>query len=314
MRLPDQYRDLIEKEQCPFCGREHVIKESPRTGEYYCSNCGYVSDFPYIDETSEYRQFAMEHGVKDKSRSSNAGDEMVDELATGIEYDGSPQAKRMARLNQRIQADPSITKLKIHVRNIRNLCGNLQLSRSISDRACKLFKEALDLGHTKNKKGEALNAACVYYACEDKGSPKNMSEILRFTDNLTKREMEKEMNTIKLLPSLENLEQKFEESMKRFCPSLGLGQDIQQACYDVAAYLREAGIGEGKKPQTRIAAVIAYVSNKSADPKDHRKLEEISLKVGPKKDTIQQRMNEIEPASVKLTKIPSFQAILNKKA
>ena len=306
-------RDLIQKEKCPLCGKEHVIKESPRTGEYYCSNCGYVSDFPYIDETSEYRQFAMEHGVKDKSRSSNAGDDMVEELFTGIAYDGSSKSKRMARINQRIQQDNSKTKLKHHVRRIRHLCGQLQLSKAISDRACELYKEAFDEDLVKKKKGEALNAACIYHACQAMGYPKTMNEILQFTENLSKAEMDKEMDTIKGLKSLENVQNYWENMLKRYCHSLDLSKEVTDVCYDVAKYLREMGFLEGKNPNTKVATVIAFVCTTSPDPKDHRTLEEISEKVGPKKDTIQTRMKELH-AIPTIQKLPKYEAFLNKNA
>ncbi|KAK8891462.1 hypothetical protein M9Y10_028671 [Tritrichomonas musculus] len=304
-------RDLIQKEKCPNCGREHVIKESPRTGEYYCSNCGYVSDFPYIDETSEYRQFAIDHGVKDKSRSSNAGDEMVEELFTGIEYDGSAKSKKMARINQRIQQDPKKAKLKHHVRSIRNLCGQLQLSKAISDRACELYKEAFDADLVKKKRGEALNVACIFYACQAEGYPKTMKEILAFTDNLSKREMDKEMETIKHLKSLENVQNYWENLLKRYCHALNLSKDVTTVCYDTARYLRELGFGESLHPNTKVATIIAYVTSKSPDPKDHRTFEEISEKVGPKKDTIATRMKDLQDIP-NIQKLPSFVAFLNK--
>ena len=316
MRVRDIRRELIEKEKCPCWGLEHVIKENPRKGEYFCSKCGFVSDFPYIDETSEYRQFAMEHGVKDKSRSSGGGDEMVEELGTGVYYDGTAKSKKLAKLNQRLQADPTINKLKKHVRNIKNICGNLLLSKTVSDRACKIFKEADEKGMTRQKKAEAVDAACIYYACQDKNTPKTMNEILQFTNNVSQHEMDNLMNEIKTLPSLESVGHHWENLVEKYAKALGLSKEFQVAAKEVAECLRDNGIGEGQKPQTRAAAVIAFVSLKSPNKKDHVPLEDISRKTGPKKETISQRLPELEGVFQPLLsrRCPKFQALIGIKS
>ena len=92
---PEKMRDLIRKEKCPRCCKEHVMKESPQKGEYYCSNWGYVSDFPYIDNTLEHRQFEIQHGVKNDNRAMNVGDD--GSLFTCLKLDGSLESKKMMK-------------------------------------------------------------------------------------------------------------------------------------------------------------------------------------------------------------------------
>ena len=228
-RYKDPKQELIEKEACPRCKREHVMKESPRSGDYFCSKCGYVSPFPYIDETSEFRNFAVDHGVKDKSRACNAGDDIVEVLGTGIAYDGSSKAKEMSRYMQRVasQQDPQVAKLKKHVHKIKNLGGLLQLSKVVIEAACKIFKEALDMHLADNQKSEPFDAACIYYACLSQKVPKTMKEIALASENLTKKEINKAADIVKNVPSLEKVYSNWADSVQQFCRQLNLPSDIQ---------------------------------------------------------------------------------------
>ena len=111
-----------------------------------------VSDHPFIDETSEYRQFALEHGVKNKSRAEIMGDESIDGLGCGIAYDGTARTKRLEELLRRYIVEQGAAKLKKHMKSIRNLSSHLGLDRSGTDRAWALYKEAVEADKTKTKK------------------------------------------------------------------------------------------------------------------------------------------------------------------
>ena len=124
--------------------------------------------------------------------------------------------------------------------------------------------------------------------------------------------MDKEMNNIKQIKSLENIQNSWENLIKRYCNSLNLSKDVCDVCFEIAKNMRILGFAEGQKPATKVATVIAFACSSSSDPKDHRSIDEISLKVGPKSETIQERIKELKviPAILKIPKVEEF---FNKK-
>lgn len=296
---------------CPIC-KNKTMRIYPNKGDYACSVCGYVSPFPYIDETSEYRQFALEHGVKDRSRSSYANDEVGGgELFTTAQYDGTDKTKRMQQQNMQIyrSENPNIMTIKRHVRNIRGICEQLNLEKSIKEEASKKIKEAIDLEITKKKKIEAVDAAAVFLTCKQNGNAKSMEDILQATENVTKREMDK---AIHLLSELFQDGPGWETGVKNYKSSLNMSKEMVEACIEFGQYLRENGIFESKKHSTVIAGIIAYMMNKYQGP-DKKTIEEISSVVGPKPDSIRSTMDDLSIYQPALDEKPKYNVFINKK-
>ena len=269
---------------CPRCRRQS-LRDDPINGTRICANCGWVSAHSYIDETSEYRQFALEHGVKNKSRAAGMGDDMVESLGTSVQYDGSPRSKALAMQIRRMSVDPGVAKLKRHVKSIRTIAGQLDIERSVADRACMIYKEASEANITKTKKGIAVDGACLFHACNEKGLSKPDKVFLEFFGGkVTKKEFHTACEALRKLPSIENVEQTWENLVKNYTGPLRLPVWIEQAAVDVARTVREQGICEGKTHPGIIGGVLAYAVETCPDPSVKRTVDEISTAVGPKKD------------------------------
>ncbi|KAH0792936.1 transcription factor TFIIB [Histomonas meleagridis] len=309
-----QIRRVQNEGMCPYC-KSKSMRESPNSGEYYCAKCGYISPHAYIDQTSEYRQFAIEHGVKDRSRSSYANDEAGEDLFTSVYYDGTDKSRKMAQLamqNYR-NSDPQKMTLKKHVRNIRLICESLNLEKSIKESASKTIKQALEKEIAKKKKIEAMDAAAVFLSCEASGNAKSMVDILQATNNVTKRDLDKAIHQLRELYQIDANGPGWETEVKKYIPTLHLSKDVENACIEFGQYIRENGILEGKKRATLIAAIIACVTQNSPNPADKRDLTEISTIVGPKPETINSTAQEISVYSTAMMEKPNYSALMNKK-
>jgi transcription initiation factor TFIIB len=285
------------------------MKAFSNAGEWCCSICGFVSPSPVIDETSEYRQFALEHGVKNKPRAEFQGDDMVESLTTSVAYDGTQRARKLSLLNKRMTADQAQIRLTKHVKNIRKLGSQLGLEKSVSDRACKIFKEASEQNLTKTKKSEVIDAACVYHACKEKNVTKTMEA---FVDLIacTKRELNSAIETISSLTSLQNVGAGWENLVRQYTPILRLPSFIEEAAVAVASIVNEIGKCQGKQPQGVSGACIALVVDMCPDPTIKRSLEDISKVVGLKKETVGQRLQEIQVMAPTFIRAPAVQEVM----
>ncbi|MEM3569868.1 MAG: TFIIB-type zinc ribbon-containing protein, partial [Candidatus Jordarchaeales archaeon] len=60
MSLPT---DELQRWACPQCGSKKIV-EDKRSGEIYCSECGFVLVQKLLDETKEWREFGDEESEK----------------------------------------------------------------------------------------------------------------------------------------------------------------------------------------------------------------------------------------------------------
>ena len=292
--------------RCERCPLHPPLRDDPNSGTRICTSCGWVSPYPYIDETSEYRQFALEHGVKNKSRAEGMGDDMVDNLGTGVQYDGSARAKDLANRLRRMSVDPAVAKLKRHVKSIRTIAGQLDIERQVADRACMIYKEAVEANITKTKKGAAVDGACLFHACNEKGLSKPDKVFLEFFGSkVTTKEFHAACEALRNLPSLEDVKNTWENLVKNYTGPLRLPPWIEQAAVDMARTVRECGCCEGKTHQGIIGGVLACAVAMCPDPSVKRTVEEISTAVGPTKETILQRLDEIRELTPRFDKLPS---------
>ena len=298
---------------CPRC-RKQAMRDNSSTGEYFCSNCGFVSPHPFIDETSEYRQFALEHGVKNKSRTEFVGDDMVEDLGTGIQYDGSAKAKRRSLMNKRVTNDPQQAKLRKHVKGIRAMAGLLGVEKQVADSACKLYKEALDQKVTGTKKGKAIDAACLYRACYIKRVPRGMASFEHIIgDRVTARELQAAIDVVNGLPSLIGVVEEWEYLVKRYIVELKLPAYIENAAVDVGRKLREKEVLNGKNHETVMAGVLAYVTEKCRDRAVKRNIDDVSRIARVTRNTIEKRVEEIRAMEPWFLELPSFQEMMKQK-
>ena len=269
-----------------------------------------VSDHPFIDETSEHRQFAPEHGVKNKSRA-----ERGDVLGCDIARDGTERTKQVAKLLRRYTGEPDAAKLEKHMKSIRNLSSLLGLDCSVTDRAWALYKEAVEADKTKRRKELAIDAACLFHACNEKGLAKTWTAFEQYIrDKVSKKEFNSACDALKELPSIQNLEQHWETLVKEYMGPLKLPRWIEDAAIDMAKGVREAGLCEGKTRQGVIGAVIWLATDACPAPSVKRSLEEVSKKVGLKEETVSARVQEIRILMSSFRQLKTFSDMMQHKA
>ena len=60
---------------------------------------------------------------------------------------------------------------------LSDMCESLALHSGIKDRACQLYKEAMETGAMKGKGMDPVGAGCIYLACRNEGNPRTFKEV-----------------------------------------------------------------------------------------------------------------------------------------
>lgn len=286
--------------ECERC-KKTAMRDDPNTGNYVCMECGMVGKHPYIDETSEHRQFALEHGVKNKSRSEYDGDGTIEILGTSIQYDAKPETRaRMLRM-KRITTDKRTEKILRHAKQIRQMQNALNLERAVADRACKIMKDALAFNNgeiAKSIKPNAIfDATCLRYACMERGISKTADDLgvmlrnLGFDIGKSGRKLEKAYEALRGVPGLGDINDNWENQVKNYTGPLHLSKAIEEAAVAIGEVVRQYDVFGGKNRTAVIAALIAHVCEKAHNTSIT--LDQLSQVIGSSRVTIQERLSEL---------------------
>ena len=303
--------------ECIRCHKT-AVRDDPTTGNYVCMECGMVGDNPYIDETSEHRQFALEHGVKNKSRTEYDGDGTIEILGTSTAWDGKPETRARLLRQKRITTDKQTERIMKHAKQIRQMQNALNLERAVADRACKIMKDALlfeDGKIAKSIKPNAIfDATCIRYACMERGISKTAEDLgvmlknLGFEIGKSGRKLEKAYEELRKLPALKTITDNWENQVKNFTGPLRLPKAIEEAAVGIGAVVRTNDVFGGKNRTAVVAALIAYVCEKAHVPITLERLSEV---IGSSRTTIQERLSEMRGAERLFRNVKPFTDLLS---
>ncbi|VEL12311.1 unnamed protein product [Protopolystoma xenopodis] len=132
-----------------------------------------------IDVSSEWRTFSNDTSSKDMCRVGAAENPLLDsgDLSTIIggpspsdsrQFDdqGRPLYKSRRNLSAPDRA------LLGAFREINQMGERLNLPKSISDHANRLFKQVYETRHLRGRSNDAVSTACLYMACRQEGVPR----------------------------------------------------------------------------------------------------------------------------------------------
>jgi len=257
-----------------------ALIEDHRAGDQICSECGLVVGDRVIDVGSEWRTFSSEAGGEDKSRVGGPENSLLggSDLSTMIgpstgpaSFDGSGNAL----YNNRRTVNSSDRTLINAFRTISNMADRINLTKTITDRANKLFKTVHDGRNLKGRSNDAIAAACMYIACRQEGVPRTFKEIVAVS-TVSKKEIGR---CFKLILKAHDTSVDLittGDFMSRFCGTLSLARDVQKAATHIAKKSVDMDIVPGRSPISVAAAAIYMASQASDDKRTQREIADIA--------------------------------------
>ncbi|XP_044962054.1 transcription initiation factor IIB-like [Hordeum vulgare subsp. vulgare] len=299
-----------ERVYCPECHRATEVVLDHATGDTICTECALVLDAHYIDECSEWRNFADDGGGDDRdpSRVGASRDPFLNaKLSTVIVYSNKSSAtgvgaNALPRMSVR-DADASAASENTLVdgfRGIADMADRLGLVATIRDLAKETFKKLYDAkGSPRGRKRDAVYAACLYIACRNLGMPRTYKELASVTAGgaESKKDIGKMTTHIKRLLGEEDGQVmdigvvSASDYLRRFCSRLGLGnqevRDAQEAVRKV-----EEGLDVRRNPESVAAAIIYMVVQRAGAG---RSVKDVSVATGVAEGTIKEAHKDLSP-------------------
>jgi transcription initiation factor TFIIB len=246
---------------CPECdGR--VTTNSVET---ICEDCGFVINEQQIDHGPEWRTHDRDQRKRtgapltaarhDRGLSTEIG-RWKD--ANGNELSGRKrqQLSRMRREQTRSRFQSKAERNLAHgLGEVRRIASVLELSDSVRDQACQLFRSAQTEDLLRGRSIEAIAAASVYGACRCNGHSRLLDDVV----DAARVEQSRVTNAYKTLNTelgLPTQPVRPSEFIPRLASELDISDSIRHRAMALSEQHREAAISNGCRPSGVAAACI----------------------------------------------------------
>jgi len=264
------------------------------TGDLLCSNCGIVLFQHMIDPGAEWRAFNNDEKEKksrvgapltltmhDKGLSTNIDYRDVDALGKVLSPKKREQAKMLRKWHSHMRANSSIDRnLTRALYELERICSQLNLSRSVKDRAAFIYRNAIRNNLIRGRSIESMIAACIYTACRYRSIPLLREDIITVShvkrkdlnrcysliyDQLQKDNLKHNINPSKGIPL--NSPKNF---LARYSAELGLSSQTQLYAGRILDYAMKLRILGGKDPSGLAAAALYIAAIKNDEKRTQR--------------------------------------------
>jgi transcription initiation factor TFIIB len=260
----DDYRDY-----CKDCKANTYIVLDHCTGDTICSDCGLVLESCYIDEIAEWRTFNDDNNDKDPNR---------------VGYNVNPLLSQgnLKTLISNNKGDHAIPRWQDGVSNsdrvllqgfdiIEIIANRLGLVQPIKDRAKEIFKKIEEQKTCIMRKRDSICAACLFISCRENKLPRTLNEISSVVYGVTKKEINKAVQSIKRHVELEDMGTlNPSELVRRFCSNLGMKNHAVKAVHEAVEKIQDVDIR--RNPKSVLAAIIYTITQLSDEKKPLRGL------------------------------------------
>ncbi len=169
--------------QCPECDG----RVTTNAVETVCEDCGLVIDEQRIDHGPEWRAYDDEESEQTGAPLTAARHDrgLSTEIGRGTDAKGNEisgqKRRRLARMRREQTRGRWRSKAERNLAHglggVRRLAGALELSESVRDQACQLFRSAQNQDLLRGRSIEAIAAASVYGACRCNGLSRLVDDV-----------------------------------------------------------------------------------------------------------------------------------------
>jgi len=169
--------------QCPECDG----RVTTNAVETVCEDCGLVIDGQWIDHGPEWRMYDDDERERTGAPLTAARHDrgLSTEIGRGIDAKGNElsgeKRRRLARMRREQTRGRWRSKAERNLAHglseVRRLASTLEISESVRDQACQLFRSAQNEDLLRGRSIEAIAGACVFGACRCNGLSRFLDEV-----------------------------------------------------------------------------------------------------------------------------------------
>ena len=246
---------------CPEC------KGQVRTNsvETICEDCGLVIDQQQIDYGPEWRTHDQDQRKRTGAPLTAARHDrgLSTEIGRGKDANGNnlsgQKRQRLSRMRREQSRGLFQSKAERNLAHglgeVRRIASALELSKSVRDQACQLFRSAQNEDLLRGRSIKAIAAASVYGACRCNGHSRQLSEISKLARVVESRVTNayKTLNEELGLPAKPVSPSMF---VPRLASDLECPDEIRQRARTLAEQAEEHGVTTGVHPAGFAAACL----------------------------------------------------------
>jgi transcription initiation factor TFIIB len=288
--------------KCPECSSSNLAKDYQRA-ELVCKNCGLVVREEIADQGPEWRAFDKEQRDKrartgpptkfimhDKGLSTTISWKNRDAYGRTIPTRQRGQLYRLRKWQRRTMVGNASERNLSHAfSELNKLSSQMNLPRSIRERAGMIYRNAAKKNLIRGRSVEAVVVATVYAACRLAGMPRTLDELSKVsriprrdigrTYRFIVRELKLKMNVPTPLTYI-----------TRFCSKLKLSQKVKKKATEILNESIEKELISGRGP-VGVAAAAIYIAAVLCDEK--RTQRDVADVAGVTEVTIRNRYKEL---------------------
>lgn len=246
---------------CPECDG----RVTTNAIETICEDCGLVIDEQRIDHGPEWRTHDQDQRKRTGAPLTAARHDrgLSTEIGRGKDANGNnlsgqkhQRLSRMRREQSRGRFQSKAERNLAHgLGEVRRISGALELSNSVRDQACQLFRSAQNENLLRGRSIEAIAAASVYGACRCNGLSRLVGEVSEMARVVESRVTNayKTLNEELGLPAKPVSPGKF---VPRLASDLECPDEIRQRARTLAEQAEESGLTAGVHPAGFAAACL----------------------------------------------------------
>jgi transcription initiation factor TFIIB len=258
-------------DRCPRCGKGPLVMDSA-SGEFFCSNCGFVIKEKLAETGPEWRAFSQEErnnrahtgspsslAMHDMGLSTVIG--LADRDASGRSLPASMKStiERLRTWDGRSQVHASIDRNRRQAfSELDRLADKLNVNDAVIEKSAYIYRKALERGLIRGRSISALIAAALYAACRDTETPRTLKDI-SVISNFRKKEIAR---CYRLLFRELDLRMPVVDPIKciaRIASKTGLQERTKRRAMEILRRAEETRTSAGKDPMG-LAAAALYVA------------------------------------------------------
>ena len=247
--------------QCPECDG----RVTTNAVETVCEECELVIDEQRIDHGPEWRAFDKDERERTGTplTATRHDRDLSTEIGRGADANGNElsgqKRRRLGRMRREQSQGRSQSKAERNLAHglseVRRIVSRLELSETIRDQACQLFRSTQNENLLRGRSIEAMAAASVYGACRCNGRPQTLDGVTdaarvehsRITNAYTT------LNTELGLPAQPVTPSAF---VPRLASELDVSDQIRQRARRLAEASESTGATTGVRPSGFAAACL----------------------------------------------------------
>lgn len=257
--------------ECSECGEEKIIEKE---GSYICASCGTKFN-TIIDSTQEWRYYGdNDNKTSDPARCGMPINELYNNSNTGTTMcsmnKGNFQFEKMRIYSMWGSSNYKDITFNKNAKEMETIAKSNGMNNCIIEEAKHKYRKIMFYKFKKKAKKEAIQAACIQYACKINNVPRDSNEMaLMF--NLSKQDMRKGTKQFKEIISIieeENSESNYIDLnpdnsinfLKRRCTQLKISNEIFELCKEVCIYIEDNNFLIKHIPLSRTAGCIFFTT------------------------------------------------------